>query len=321
MARLLPAVVMAVASSASAAAPAVAAPLSLVSVGTLRTADLRHRRARRPEPALRGRASRHDQGARGRGVAALRRPDRALVSSTDGERGLLSVAFAPDFATSRRLYAYFTARPPLVPTAGDIAIVRLVAAGPDGPPGAPELLLSIPHGAAGNHNGGQLQFGPDGLLYAGTGDGGAGNDPAANGQNLDSANPPNVGGVDHHPLLGKLLRLDVSPAAGYAVPAGNAFGPATKRAGDLRASACATRTGSPSIARTRRPADRRRRPERTRGGRPAARGQARGHELRLGGLGGDPGGLGRPERAAASPSRCSSTATARAPSARPRAAR
>ncbi len=151
-----------------------------------------------------------------------------LVSGVDGERGLLSVAFAPDFATSRRFYAYFTAKPPLVRTAGDIAIARFVATDSDSAPATPELLLSVPHGAQSNHNGGQLQFGGDGFLYAGTGDGGSGGDPAGNGQNLDSASPAVVNAVNHHPLLGKLLRLDVSPATGYASPPGNAFGPATK---------------------------------------------------------------------------------------------
>ena len=151
-----------------------------------------------------------------------------LVSALDGERGLLSIALAPDFATSRRFYAYFTGKPPLVRTEGDIVIARFVATDADSASAAPELLVGIPHGAASNHNGGQLQFGPDGLLYAGTGDGGAGNDPAGNGQNLDSASPARVNGMDHHPLLGKLLRLDVSPATGYAVPPANAFGPASK---------------------------------------------------------------------------------------------
>jgi len=151
-----------------------------------------------------------------------------LVSELEGERGLLSIALAPDFATSRRFYAYFTGKPPLVRTEGDIVIARFVATDADNAGAAPELLVRIPHGVASNHNGGQLQFGPDGLLYASTGDGGLGNDPAGNAQNLDSASPERVNGMDHHPLLDKLLRLDVSPATGYAVPPANAFGPATK---------------------------------------------------------------------------------------------
>ena len=151
-----------------------------------------------------------------------------VLSGLDPERGLFSIAFAPDFAQSRRFYAYFTGKAPFVPTTGDIAIVRMVAASPDSAPGAPELLLSIPHGAQGNHNGGQLQFGPDGFLYAGTGDGGSGDDAGGNGQNLDSRTPAIVDRTNHDPLLGKLLRLDVSGAGGYTSPPGNAFGPATK---------------------------------------------------------------------------------------------
>src|SRR5207244_10935045 len=68
--------------------------------------------------------------------------------------------------------------------------------------------LKIPHPGQANHNGGQLQFGPDGMLWLGTGDGGGGGDPAGNGQNK-------------HALLGKLLRLNVDGASGYAIPANN----------------------------------------------------------------------------------------------------
>jgi len=75
------------------------------------------------------------------------------------------------------------------------------------------VILDIPHRAAPNHNGGQLAFGSDHLLYVSTGDGGGGGDPAGNAQNTAS-------------LLGKILRVDVSrssPTARYAVPAGNPF--------------------------------------------------------------------------------------------------
>lgn len=160
------------------------------------------------------------------GKASLFADLTPLVSGTDGERGLLSIAFAPDFATSRRFYAYYTGRTPGV---GDVTIARFVATSADSAPATPEVLLTIPHGMQSNHNGGQLQFGPDGFLYAGTGDGGAGNDVAGNGQNLDSASPAAINQVDHQPLLGKLLRLDVSGARGYVAPPANAFGPATKR--------------------------------------------------------------------------------------------
>jgi glucose/arabinose dehydrogenase len=115
--------------------------------------------------------------------------------STGGERGLLSVAFAPDYATSRLLYVYFTNG------AGDIEIAEL-RADPDGlhaGPGSLRPILVVPHPNHSNHNGGQLQFGPDGFLYAGTGDGGGAGDQPDNAQNPNSR-------------LGKLLRIN--PATG-----------------------------------------------------------------------------------------------------------
>jgi glucose/arabinose dehydrogenase len=136
-----------------------------------------------------------------------------------GERGLLGMAFAPDFATSRRFYVYFTAR-----STNAVTIARYTASTPDSAPDASfEALLSIPHDQQANHNGGGLQFGPDGMLYAGTGDGGSAGDAGGNGQNLTSATPPVVRSVDHDPRLGKLLRLDVSPPVGYVQPADNPF--------------------------------------------------------------------------------------------------
>jgi len=74
-------------------------------------------------------------------------------------------------------------------------------------PATADTILSVPHPGATNHNGGQLQFGPDGMLFAGLGDGGTGGENAQN----------------KHSLLGKLLRLDVSGASGYAIPTDNPF--------------------------------------------------------------------------------------------------
>jgi glucose/arabinose dehydrogenase len=111
--------------------------------------------------------------------------------TTGGERGLLSAAFAPDYASSRLLYVYFTNR------AGDIEIAELHA-DPDGLHADESTLrpvLLVPHPGHSNHNGGQLQFGPDGFLYAGTGDGGGAGDEPDNAQNASS-------------MLGKLLRID-----------------------------------------------------------------------------------------------------------------
>ncbi len=119
----------------------------------------------------------------------------SMVTS-GGERGLLSVAFPPDYATSRLLYVYFTNR------TGDIEIAEL-RADPTGLHASPDTLrpvLVVPHPNHSNHNGGQLQFGPDGLLYAGTGDGGGEGDQADNAQNPSSR-------------LGKLLQIDPTSGA------------------------------------------------------------------------------------------------------------
>ena len=73
-----------------------------------------------------------------------------------------------------------------------------------------DTVLRVAHPGQDNHNGGQLQFGPDGMLWVGTGDGGGSGDSNGNGQNK-------------HALLGKLLHLDVDVATGYAIPADNPF--------------------------------------------------------------------------------------------------
>lgn len=116
----------------------------------------------------------------------------ARVSQDGGERGLLSLAFPPDYARRGYFFVYFT-RPD-----GNNQISRFyVTANPDvADPNSEEIFLTISHPNFGNHNGGTLLFGPDGYLYLGTGDGGGGGDPDGNGQNKNT-------------LLGKLLRLDV----------------------------------------------------------------------------------------------------------------
>ena len=136
--------------------------------------------------------------------------------SSGGERGLLSVAFHPSYATNGRFYVYFTN------PAGDIRIVRYtVSSDPDSADEATkDTVLRVAHPGQDNHNGGQLQFGPDGMLWVGTGDGGGGGDPAGNGQNK-------------HALLGKLLRLDVNGASGYAIPADNPSGSDTSFAPEV----------------------------------------------------------------------------------------
>ncbi len=140
----------------------------------------------------------------------LPKPFLAIESKVkfSGEQGLLSVAFHPDYESNGRFFVYY------VDDASQLTIARYhVSADPDrADPTSEKILLTIDHSAATNHNGGQLQFGPDGFLYAATGDGGGGGDPFENGQSLGS-------------LLGKQLRMDVdveSPPYRKA-PAGNPF--------------------------------------------------------------------------------------------------
>jgi glucose/arabinose dehydrogenase len=134
------------------------------------------------------------------------------------ERGLLSMAFAPDYATSGLFYVYYTARAigGDASTEGQITIAELRRdpANPDrADPGYSRVLLTIPHDQQSNHNGGQLQVGRDGFLYAGIGDGGSSGDPSGNAQNLTPAPPTVVGGVNHDYRLGKILRLDRATGA------------------------------------------------------------------------------------------------------------
>jgi len=112
--------------------------------------------------------------------------------STGGERGLLGMAFDPQYAANRRFYVFYTN------TAGNIVIARYLRSITDPNLADSSLaltLLTVAHPNFSNHNGGMLAFGPDGCLYAGIGDGGDAGDPNNNGQNLSS-------------LLGKLLRLN-----------------------------------------------------------------------------------------------------------------
>ncbi len=127
---------------------------------------------------------------------------QALTDSDDSERGLLSMAFSPSYATNGLFYVFLTAE-----ADGSLKIYELRrSANPNvADPSYRRQLVSIPHPGAANHNGGQLQFGRDGYLYASTGDGGTG---GANAPNLSSE-------------LGKILRIN--PATGAAAP-GNPSG-------------------------------------------------------------------------------------------------
>ena len=123
--------------------------------------------------------------------------------SGDSERGLLGLAFDP--RRNGEFYVYYTN------TSGDITIARYATApDPDhAVPNTASIVLTIPHPNFSNHNGGEMQFGPDGYLYIGVGDGGSAGDPNNNAQNRTR-------------LLGKILRIDVSTLP-YRVPPSNPF--------------------------------------------------------------------------------------------------
>ncbi len=152
------------------------------------------------------------------------------VNYDGGERGLLAVAFQPDYATTGRFWVYYTSRVQAAPAIanGDIVVEGYQRSGgnPNVASTTRTLLFHITHGAT-NHNGGHLAFGPDGYLYISTGDGGGGCDSNA-GANGDGQQPST--------LLGKILRIDVrgiapTPAApecgldgaNYTVPNDNPY--------------------------------------------------------------------------------------------------
>ena len=129
---------------------------------------------------------------------------RSRVSS-GGERGLLSVAFHPRYAENGFFFVDFT------DTRGDTRVERFrVSADRNrADPASANLVLAVEQPYS-NHNGGQIAFGPDGMLYIGMGDGGSGGDPHGHGQ-------------DTATLLGDLLRIDVDGGDPYAIPPGNPF--------------------------------------------------------------------------------------------------
>ena len=132
-----------------------------------------------------------------------------LVHSQAYERGLLSVAFHPDYASNGALLVNYTRNPD---GATVIARYHVSSDANVADPGSAEVLLVIEQPEA-NHNGGLIKFGPDGYLYIGMGDGGGAGDQhgtIGNGQDLDA-------------LLGKMLRIDVDSGEPYAIPASNPF--------------------------------------------------------------------------------------------------
>lgn len=170
-------------------------------------------------------------------------------TASHSERGLMGLAFHPDYPADPRLFVYYT------DGNGDTVVASWDLPAAASSAGNPQVLLRVDQDFA-NHNGGDLHFGPDGLLYISLGDGGSGGDPCNRAQTLDPADLQESGGgcavdtdfltdpgsfpgnADSRALLGKILRIDVDAtsvgstdtcggnangSAAYAIPPGNPF--------------------------------------------------------------------------------------------------
>ncbi|MBV6497681.1 MAG: hypothetical protein DYH05_05095 [Acidobacteria bacterium ACB1] len=136
--------------------------------------------------------------------------DISTKISAGGERGLLGLTFHPDFATNGKFYVNYTASGSGTTVVAEYTTTTGTGDSNTGNPNSERILFQVPQPFS-NHNGGMVEFGPDGYLYIGMGDGGSGNDPGNRAQNRSL-------------LLGKMLRIDpdsVSPA--YQIPPGNPF--------------------------------------------------------------------------------------------------
>jgi glucose/arabinose dehydrogenase len=137
--------------------------------------------------------------------------DRVLYADTQNEQGLLGLAFHPNFKSNGEFYVYYTASD--AENTNVVSRFKVSSKKPNAAdPNSETEILRIPQ-PFWNHDGGTICFGPDGMLYIAKGDGGAGNDPFNNAQNLQS-------------LLGKILRIDVDhrdPGLNYATPKDNPF--------------------------------------------------------------------------------------------------
>jgi hypothetical protein len=131
---------------------------------------------------------------------------RSVSLSSGGERGLLGMAFHPQFESNRKLFVYYTNG------GGDLVIAEMTANSARTAASTSTLdpLMTIEHSANSNHNGGQLLFGPDGYLYAFVGDGGGSGDPSGNAQNINSR-------------LGKVLRVAPDLSGGFTTPSSNPY--------------------------------------------------------------------------------------------------
>jgi glucose/arabinose dehydrogenase len=146
-----------------------------------------------------------------------------VVSNSGSELGLLGLAFHPDFESNRRFFVYYTRQP------DDAIEIAEYAQDPNNPniaiPTPTKTIITIKPAVESTHNGGTVAFGPDGYLYAATGDGGLGYDTERNAQDLNS-------------LFGKVLRLDVdsaTPPLNYSIPPTNPFAGVTPGADEIYA--------------------------------------------------------------------------------------
>jgi glucose/arabinose dehydrogenase len=132
--------------------------------------------------------------------------DLTAQVSTGGEQGLLGLAFDPDYATTGRFVVHYT------DVGGNtvVSVLRVSAGNADVADPASEAIVLTAEQPFANHNGGQILFGPDGMLYIGLGDGGSSGDPGGRGQSVAD-------------LLGSILRVDVRSGTGYTIPPDNPF--------------------------------------------------------------------------------------------------
>lgn len=151
-----------------------------------------------------------EQGGRVRVIVGNALQPAPFLDLTDrvrsgGERGLLGMAFHPNFLHNGRFFVSYTRHPD-----GATVVSEFRATGPDAVPSSSErIVLTVPQPHA-NHNGGMIAFGPDGYLYIGRGDGGGAGDPDDRGQSPGD-------------LLGKILRIDIDHGEPYGVPGDNPY--------------------------------------------------------------------------------------------------
>ena len=172
-----------------------------------------------------------------------------------GERGLLDIEFHPEFSINGRFFLHYSAglnRPVGIDSGDTIVAEFSLTANPNVANNTPDRIILTVRQDFGNHNGGGMNFGPDGYLYIGLGDGGSGNDPCNRSQTLDPSQIVTGGSCESDEsvaLLGKMLRIDVDNAtpvgpnnlcaanndgtANYSVPETNPFFGQANRCGEV----------------------------------------------------------------------------------------